>query len=105
MAERAFSQIAQAEARAKALISDAQEETAQIIARAEGETADAFLQCLETGKRQVLEKKNETEAAAQENSLRFSKETVDLCISVKRNLSARRSSAVEAVLQLISGGE
>lgn len=102
MAEKAFLQIKEAEAQAQTLIKTAQEEAAQIIKRAEDETADTFLQFSETCSQQALEKKRQAETAAQSNSADFSKETTELCASLKQKLLSQKPRAVDAVIQMIT---
>lgn len=102
MAEKAFTQIKEAEAQAKAIIKSAQEEAAQIIKRAEEETAGTFLQFSETYSQQGAKNKQQIETDAQNSSNEYSKETNELCIAVKQKLSPHKSKAVDAVIQAIT---
>ena len=101
MAEKALLQIKDAEARAQALIENAREEAAQILKRAEEETAAAFLQLSETGRQQASEKRQQAETYAHANSLEFSKETAELCAALKQKLLKQKARAINAVIQSI----
>ena len=102
MAEKAFSQIQEAESQAQALIKDAQDEAAQIIKRAEEETMSAFSRISEACKQQALEKKKQTEANAQANSAAFSKETAELRDRLEQKLLLQKSKAIDAVVRVVT---
>lgn len=102
MAEQAFLQIKEAEAQAQEIIKNAQEEANRIIRRAEEETADAFSRLAETCKRQAIEKKQKAEAIIRENNYNFSKETADLCGSLKQGLLSKKTRAIDAIIQMIT---
>ena len=101
MAEKAFSQIKEAEIQAQSFIKNTQEEANQIIRRAQEETDDAFLSFTEAYRLQRLEWKQQMEATIREASDEFAKETTELCTMLKQQLSARKQDAVDAVIRMI----
>lgn len=102
MAQKAFEQIREAETQAQAIIKNAQEEAAQIIKSAEEEMANAISRFSEICRQKALEKKKQTETAAQKNSMEFAAETTDLCAALKETLSLQKSKAVNAIIQVIT---
>jgi len=102
MAEKAFTQIQQAEAQAQALIKDAQEEAARITTRAEEETADAFVRISATCEQQASEKRLQAEAAALIASAAFAEETARQCTSLKQELASHKPEAIDAIIQTIA---
>ena len=102
MAEKALSQIVEAEAQAQAVLINAQEAAAQMVENAEKETETAFLQCCESFQCQEAEKKRQAKADAQTKSLEFSKQTDELCVALRERLLEKKSNGVDAVIKLIS---
>jgi vacuolar-type H+-ATPase subunit H len=102
VAEKALSQIRDAEAQAQIVIKNAQEEASHIIKDAEDKTASAFIEFSEICKQQGAEKKRQTEKLAQTSSLDFSKQTAELCLALKQELSSQKSTAVDAVIHIIT---
>ena len=102
MAEKALTQIQQAEAQAQALVKNAQEEAARIITRAQEETADAFARLCEACGQQASEKRLQAEAAALAASAAFAVETARQCAALKQELSSRKPEAVDAVIEIVT---
>jgi len=101
MAEKAFTQIKEAELQAHELIKTANDEAMQIIKSAEKSAEDSFLRFSETCKKQALDKKIQTENDSKTAADEFSDETEKLCAELKNKLSAQKSKAVDAVIEII----
>ena len=101
MAEKAFTQIKEAESQARALIKNAGDEASQIIKSAEKSAEDSFLQFSETRKKQALDRRNQIETDSQKTDIEFSAETEKLCGELKEKLSLKKSKAVDEIIQVI----
>ena len=101
MAEKALSQIKEAELRAQTLIKNAHDEATNIIKNAENEVADAFIKFSEARTQQALERKQSAEATARTASIEFSRTTTELCAALKQKQLLRESIAIDAAIQTI----
>ena len=105
MAEKAFTRVTDTEAQAQAIIKAAREKAAVIIKCAEEETESSFSEFSKANGRLAEEKKLQAEKNARSNSLNFSKETADLCDTLKQSLSLRKAKAVDAVIQAAAAAQ
>ena len=101
MAEKAFTQIKEAESQAQELIKNAGDEALQIIKSAEKSAEDSFLRFSGMCKQQALDKKIRAETESKTAAVEFSNETDKLCAELKKKLLAKKSKAVDAVIGII----
>ena len=103
MAETAFSQIQEAEAQARALIKDAQEEAVRIVKQTEADATEAYSQLAASHRRQSQDLRAQAEAQARTDNDTYENETAAAHERLEAVLLARKSIAVDAVIDAISG--
>jgi len=103
MAQAALAKIKQAEADAQQRIDEATQQAAQIVQQAHDDAKTAFAQCKQSCKQQAAQHKQQTQEDIQKKSAEHSDETALLCTQLKQQLLARKSQAVDAVIEIIGG--
>ena len=102
MAETAIIQLKEAEERAREILVNARVDAEQLIRAAQADTAAAYLQCQEDGRKMTVDGRAQARQDAQVRSEAYIQETAALCVTVKEQMSARKPEAIEALVQLLT---